>query len=90
MEERKDAMDKLVAAAYEYADDRIAEVQDIYRKKAEEAVRRINRYSGWAEEAATEHDRREWNGRAAGMEEALEALGFKVGYNVGTGKLYLA
>ena len=91
MEEKRDAMDKLVAAAYEYADERITDVQYIYRKKAEKMVEEINKYRRWAkDDVSDEQESRELNERASGIEQALIGLGFVVGYNFMTGKSYLA
>ena len=90
MEEKRDAMDKLVEAAYEYADERIMEIQDLYRKKAEGLVEKINQYRAWAEDDNTsKKDSSDFSAMAFGIEEALEALGFKVLYSFVTRKTHL-
>ena len=86
MEDRRDPMDKLVEAVYEYADDRIVEVQDLYRMKAKKLVKDMNQYREWGREEEDEMERENWLNRAFGIEEALMAFGFAVSYNVTTGE----
>ena len=89
MEERKDPMDKLIEAAYEYADERIMEVQDLYRMKAEKMVETLNQYRAWAKDAENDADRRELGAVAFGIEKTLEEFGFRVIYSFITETSYL-
>ena len=87
------AEEKAIEAMYEYADERIAEVQGLYEMRAENLVGTINAYMGYAEDAE-ERGRKEraeeWRARAIGIEEALTALGFSVGFSMKDGRSYLA
>ena len=85
--------EKAIEAMHEYADERIAEVQDLYRMKAEALVDTINSYWGYAEddeERGRKASADEWRARALGIEEALVTLGFSVGYSTETRRSYLA
>ena len=87
------AEEKAIEAMYEYADERIAEVQGLHRMEAEALVDTINSYWGYAEddeERGRKASADEWRARAIGIEEALVALGFSVGYNTRSGRSYLA
>ena len=87
------AEEKAIEAMHEYADERIAEVQNLYRMKAEALVDTINSYWGYAEddeERGRKASADEWRSRAMGIEEALVTLGFSVGYNTRSRRSYLA
>ena len=94
MEDRRDPMNKLVEAVYEYADDRIEEVQDLYRRRAEGLVEKINQCREWAKDGMkADAEREEWAwaiDRMLGIEEALTTLGFKVVFDPDKGESYLA
>ena len=84
------AEEKAIGAMNEFADERIAEVTGLYRARAEMLVKQANKFRRWAEEDSTGEDsRRELRARAYGIEEALEGLGFTIGYNAETRESYL-